>query len=210
MSDDRLRAAERRYRETQSLEDEAAWLTLRLRSGALPLAVLELAAYADHPAACAVLAQEAPYPRATALNRDLIALADGRQGGLQAQLAAWPRRVQVGFVLAALQRHVSWSPRSPLGNRWRAIWQAVSQEDAAALAGACEPLQQDARPLLVLTLHVAQALAGDDSEELARRLRRVVEGIAREGTVQIRRAVLRWARHLLHDPASSELPYRVR
>lgn len=209
MSDDHLRAAERRWRETGSLEDEAAWLTLRLRSGALPLEVLELAAYADHPAACAVLAKEAPYPRATALNRDLIALADGRPGA-QVQIGEWPPWIQVGFVLAALRSSVELRREEELSIRWGLLWRAVREGDESALTPATEggtPAAGGSSGLLALTLQVGVALGGQGA--LSTRLNAVAARAARGGTVEIRRAILRWARHLLEQPESRLRPDRV-
>lgn len=54
MSDERLRALERRWREAGSAEDEAAWLQERVRTGALTQGAVELAALAGHRAARAV------------------------------------------------------------------------------------------------------------------------------------------------------------
>ncbi len=51
MSDERLRELERRWRETGSVEDEAAWLRERVRVGDLSQERLELAAYCRHAAA---------------------------------------------------------------------------------------------------------------------------------------------------------------
>lgn len=45
MTDDRLRALERRFRETGSVEDEAAWLRGRVRAGELEQELLLLAAW---------------------------------------------------------------------------------------------------------------------------------------------------------------------
>ena len=52
MTDDRLRAMERRFRESGSVEDEATWLIERVRSGDLSSDCLRLAACCGHPAAC--------------------------------------------------------------------------------------------------------------------------------------------------------------
>ncbi|MCO5170926.1 MAG: hypothetical protein M9894_31745 [Planctomycetes bacterium] len=56
MSDARLREAERRWRESGALADEAAWLRERARAGALTDEALRLAAYVGHAAAAAALA----------------------------------------------------------------------------------------------------------------------------------------------------------
>lgn len=51
MSDERLRELERRWKETGSVEDEAAYLVERVRVGNLEREMLELAALCNHPAA---------------------------------------------------------------------------------------------------------------------------------------------------------------
>lgn len=56
MSDARVRDAERRWRESGAVADEAAWLRERVRSGALDDARLRLAAYVGHPASRLALA----------------------------------------------------------------------------------------------------------------------------------------------------------
>lgn len=56
MSDARLREAERRWRESGALADEAAWLRERVRAGALDDARLRLAAYVGHAASRMALA----------------------------------------------------------------------------------------------------------------------------------------------------------
>jgi hypothetical protein len=52
VSDEELREAERRFRETSSIDDEARWLIARARKGALTPGRLELFAALGHPAAC--------------------------------------------------------------------------------------------------------------------------------------------------------------
>lgn len=51
MADDRLRELERRFRASGSPEDEARWLLLRMRTGAVTGEAVELAAYVGSPAA---------------------------------------------------------------------------------------------------------------------------------------------------------------
>src|SRR5277367_4583930 len=60
MSDEAVRDLERAYRVSGSVADEAAWLRARERSGALPRARLELAAFARHGAARLALGGAAP------------------------------------------------------------------------------------------------------------------------------------------------------
>lgn len=59
MTDERVRALERRWRETGAAEDEAAWLAERARLGELARDALELAALAGHAAARLVLGARA-------------------------------------------------------------------------------------------------------------------------------------------------------
>lgn len=59
MSDERLRDLERRWKETGSVEDEAAWITERMRVGMLAQDRVELAAYCGHQAARKALGRDA-------------------------------------------------------------------------------------------------------------------------------------------------------
>ncbi len=60
MSDERLREAERRWKESGSVEDEARYLLERVRAGTLTQERLELAAYCGHHAATGVTTVSAP------------------------------------------------------------------------------------------------------------------------------------------------------
>lgn len=60
MTDERLREAERRWRETGLVEDRATYLQARLRAGELRRDLLELSAYCENAAARACLADDAP------------------------------------------------------------------------------------------------------------------------------------------------------
>lgn len=60
MADSHHRELERRWRETGAVADGAAFLRQQVRTGALSEERLRLAAYADHPAARAVLGPAAP------------------------------------------------------------------------------------------------------------------------------------------------------
>ena len=62
MSDDRLRELERRFSESGSVDDEAAYLSELVRVGDLPREQLELASYCGHPAARQALG-EGPWKR---------------------------------------------------------------------------------------------------------------------------------------------------
>lgn len=60
MSDERVRAAERRWRESGAIEDEAALLRERLRAGPLAASRLRWAAACGHAAAGAVIGGRLP------------------------------------------------------------------------------------------------------------------------------------------------------
>jgi hypothetical protein len=62
MSDERLREAERRWRETGAVEDEARFLIEQVRLGELTTPRLRLAAYCDHDGAREALAEAARRP----------------------------------------------------------------------------------------------------------------------------------------------------
>ena len=62
MSDEKLRELERRWKETESVEDEAAWLKERVRVGDLTQERLELAAYCGHEAAAIAAQTSFPVP----------------------------------------------------------------------------------------------------------------------------------------------------
>ena len=63
MSDQRLRELERRWKETNSPDDEAAYLLERVRVGDLPRERLELAAYCGHEGARRATSADAPARR---------------------------------------------------------------------------------------------------------------------------------------------------
>lgn len=63
MSDQKLRDLERRFRETGSLGDEAAYLQERVRAGILPRVRVELAAYCGHEPAKRAMAIDLPSDR---------------------------------------------------------------------------------------------------------------------------------------------------
>lgn len=61
MSDERIRELERRFKETGSVEDEAAWLKERVRVGDLTEERLSLAAYCGHKAARTAQGRQSSY-----------------------------------------------------------------------------------------------------------------------------------------------------
>lgn len=62
MIDEDVHELERRWRETGAVDDEAAWLRARVRTGALSHDCLRLAVWLGHPAAAAALADELEVP----------------------------------------------------------------------------------------------------------------------------------------------------
>jgi len=81
MSDERLRELERRWRDSGDPGDEARYLGARLRAGGLERRALALAAFLGHPAARAVLSEEAVERLPAALFRpDPLALASAPEG----------------------------------------------------------------------------------------------------------------------------------
>lgn len=104
MSDERLRELERRWKETGSAQDEAAYLLERVRMGDLAQKGLELAAYLGHPAA-----------KLSA--RDSFKLPDAKTGiygyaveGWCSRLRAWDKPVFVCLAVACAEVQ----PRSDL------------------------------------------------------------------------------------------------
>lgn len=91
MSDARLRELERRWRETGSVEDEAAWLAARLRAGEVSAAQVELWAYCGRAAAASLV------PEATTLLWRLDSLERWVHG-----LGRWGRRPCAAAALATL------------------------------------------------------------------------------------------------------------
>ncbi|MDC3379091.1 hypothetical protein OAX78_02280 [Planctomycetota bacterium] len=63
MSDERLRELERRWKRTGSAEDEAAWLSARVRTGTITERRLQVAAYLGHSAAADALIAAGYDPR---------------------------------------------------------------------------------------------------------------------------------------------------
>ena len=95
MSDDKLRELERRWKETGSVEDEAAYLLERVRAGELTRERLELVAYCGHRGAA-------------------VAIGTVGLGGNSGDLEAWAKGlsqwhealVQAGLVAAGLALRV--------------------------------------------------------------------------------------------------------
>lgn len=105
MSDARLRALERRFRSTGSVEDETEYLGERIRVGAIAPERVEIAAYLGHAASLACLGSEAP----DVLTADdlpgyqipLLQLKDSDLGYLAEVGAWWGQELCARFAIAA-------------------------------------------------------------------------------------------------------------
>ena len=97
MSDERLRELERRWKETGAVEDEAAYLLERVRSGDLTQGSLEMAAYCGHQAAAFAITGERITPPSS-LHEFVVGLATWGK---------WPS--VVAAVAAAVEALPSWS-----------------------------------------------------------------------------------------------------
>jgi len=95
MSDTDLRGLERRWRETGSVEDEAAWLHARVQAGELEQSRLRLAAYLLHEGARLALVRPVPVLRKgqVAFLNSLFDMDKSQESGVRAVIAA-ARRVE--------------------------------------------------------------------------------------------------------------------
>lgn len=100
MSDERLRQLERRWKETGSVEDEAAFLLGRVRAGDLTDERLELAAFCGHAGARRACPQVVRNPP-----QDPVRLFEEVEG-------SWGKRVAVGVAVAAAQAALTSCSRS--------------------------------------------------------------------------------------------------
>ncbi len=91
MTDEALRGLERRWRETGAVEDEAAFLAQRVRSGGLSRGALQVAAHLGHEAALAVVGHVA----------EPAELADPAQRA--EGLVRWGQAVCVRFCIACAE-----------------------------------------------------------------------------------------------------------
>jgi hypothetical protein len=109
MSDQKLRDLERRFKETGSPDDEAAWLLERVRVGDLTRERLELAAYCGHEGARrAVGIDTVPHPEN---------LKDWHEG-----LRRWGVEIQVrGGSIAARRAMSLWEAESGDRRPWAAL-----------------------------------------------------------------------------------------
>lgn len=127
MADERERELERRFRQSGSVDDEAAWLKERLRAGRLPEEPLRLAALVGHRAACLALDQE-PALELEALAQGLVE--HGRAVVLRAQLA---------LARAALPE---WESRFPRDDRPRIALEAAANQARCPCARHAEALAE--------------------------------------------------------------------
>ena len=149
MSDARLRELERRWRESGSVEDEAAYLRERVRVGDLRQDRLELAAYCGHEAAARISGAMGP--------KDLVDWVRG--------LRAFGRETWVSSIHASLMARVSSWNDSP-GRRalidrltqwplqksslsaddhpkWSAEWEGVTRHEYEAVQRAVRCLSEE-------------------------------------------------------------------
>ena len=94
MTDDRLRALERRFRETGIVEDEAAWLTERSRKGELTPEQIEAAAYLGYAPAAALFPDASPLEPLDGWETFLASFVGGSESDLEEDLdpSAWARQ----------------------------------------------------------------------------------------------------------------------
>lgn len=116
MSDEDVRDAERRWRASGSVEDQAAWLRARVRAGALPLAHVHAAAFLGHEAARRV--EPAPWPEDGAAARSpSVSETEGRLYDLWQHAALGPAVARewlcrcVEHVLHLFERDAADDPR---------------------------------------------------------------------------------------------------
>lgn len=103
VSDADFRALERRFRETEAVEDEAAWLRARVHAGELDQRRLELAAYLGHEGANrALVADGPPEPSSGHTVHRIAALVSGLKSW-DAEVATRAHLVVRRFLLAHTQ-----------------------------------------------------------------------------------------------------------
>lgn len=118
MSDARLRDAERRWRETRQVEDEARWLHERVRAGQLDPERLELAAGVGHPAA-----------------RAALGLPEAELEGVVELVRGWSRPALLAGLLAWAEQHAAEQPVClPLVRELRAAAARPADDVDGALA----------------------------------------------------------------------------
>ncbi len=157
MTDADLQAAERRFRATGHVVDEAAWLRARARAGRLAAGALPLAAWIGHAAARLTLGDDAPPAPAPAAWLDVhaVALRSWAEGVAGLGLAA---ARQVAFAAA---RRAARATNDPV---------TLAAVDAAASA----PL--DLRPLNDL----AEAFVTESHDDALFRVGQLVHAVAAE------------------------------
>ena len=138
MSDADLRELERRFRETGSVEDEAAWLRARVQAGELEQGKLELAAYCGHEGARSLFAareDDLPPTKARELRRWIRGLSRaGRTPQVRAALAVVTPEVRTGSPEV---RHLLASAA-----QW-CLTPSQARADQAEAAATCLPPNED-------------------------------------------------------------------
>lgn len=133
MSDARLREAERRWRETGSVDDEARFLLERVRVGDLPRERLELAAYCGNRAAGAATGRSTGPDELGAWLRGLRHIGQWswiRTIALSVELALrkWPDSQRRAFIAARVAQLEAWC------SSWEASGLGAEPPPAVALA----------------------------------------------------------------------------
>lgn len=197
MSDERLRELERRWKETDSVEDEAAYLLERVRIGELTQERLELAAYCGQEASRLALG-----PKEHDLPGDLEewVLGLARWGCTACGIAAlgvaelvrerwawpWDERLDVALQAAAdwvtcpCERHRSLAKQATLDATWaRASYEDPRASQAAhALSWACAVASRSQQPVEDVALDavrtVRSALDVIDAGEVEQAAQRVL------------------------------------
>lgn len=183
MSDQRLRALERKYRESGTVEDEAAYLRERVRVGDLTLERLELAAYCGHEGARrAAQSREQPATRA----RDILSAMEihGREAVVCLAAAAarvaleefesrYPRDARPRAAVQAADEYVHCpcddhhlKARRMAGPAWEAAQAAherIASQAAAACAAAAEAVWDQAPGQFTDPFDHAEAASGPEN-----------------------------------------------
>jgi hypothetical protein len=178
VSDERLREAERRWRETGAVEDEARWLKECVRAGDLDPEHFELVGALGHPAACLAL----DLPRATPDAASIVELVRDRSWpALMAGLVAWAEQIALEVpACAALADPLRATARTkdPLDRRLRVgEVEAERAKEQFVMAGAFE--QAAAARTLVKIYEHARGWADEAPRETH--------------ALAFRRGVVRWA-----------------
>lgn len=211
MSDDRLRELERRWQESESPEDEAAWLAERVRRGTLESRAIELAARLGHFAAAQLI--EAQDQRDRGVQRDWRSSLErwgaelgafGEETALRAGLAASLHAVRVAdfpdwqraTVMSSLDLLSCYVDRPDEGHLPRLeyaagdLYPGLDPEEDDCAWGRCFALGAAFKTL--------QLVAGEDYGSLL--------GDALDRAARVKLSAAGLGREILLDPSLSDLP----